>query len=87
MPVAGLTGVLPSGPVYLHLDVDVVDRDELPGLRYPAPDGPGLADVIAAVRVAPGSCDVVAVGLACTWHPGAGGDRVIAGLAEELVAC
>jgi hypothetical protein len=29
---------------------------------------------------------VVAVGLACTWHPGAGGDRVITGLAEELVA-
>ncbi|GAA1280899.1 hypothetical protein GCM10009609_51080 [Pseudonocardia aurantiaca] len=86
VPVAGLPGVLPSGPVYLHLDVDVVDPEELPGLLFPSPDGPGLADVTAAVHAVLHSCDVVAIGLACTWHPGTGGNRVIASLAEELVA-
>jgi arginase len=63
-------GVLPAGPVYLHVDVDVVDPAELPGLRYPAPAGPVLADVAAAVeRVLTGG-DVVAVGIACTWSEG-----------------
>jgi arginase len=63
-----------------------VDPEELPGLLFPTPDGPGLAEVTAAVHAVLEACDVVAVGLACTWHPGAGGDRVIAGLAGDLVA-
>jgi arginase len=31
--------------VYLHLDVDIVDGSDLPGLRFPAPDGPTLSVV------------------------------------------
>ena len=40
--VADLTAAdLPAGPLYVHVDLDVIDAAELPGLRYPAPGGPG----------------------------------------------
>src|SRR6266536_6278275 len=41
---------LPDGPLYLHVDLDVVDPDELPGLLFPAPGGPSLPAVAEAVR-------------------------------------
>jgi arginase len=68
--VAGLSpGLLPGGPLYLHLDLDVVDPAEVGGLRYPAPGGPGLAQVTGALRMIIGTGRVVAVGVACTWRP------------------
>ena len=81
---AGAT--LPRGPVYLHLDVDVVDPRDLPGLLFPVPDGPRLPAVAAVVRQVLASCEVVAIGLACTWKPGSGADRAVADLARELTA-
>ena len=61
---------LPDGPLYLHLDLDVIDSAQLPGLRYPAPGGPGPEQVADALRWLLGTGRVAAVGLACTWHPG-----------------
>ena len=61
---------LPGGPLYVHLDLDVIDPAELPGLRYPAPGGPGPAQVADALRAALGTGRVAAVGIACTWYPG-----------------
>ncbi len=44
---------LPDGPVFLHVDADVVDPGDLPGMRFPAAGGPSLAAVADAVgRVA-----------------------------------
>jgi len=60
---------LPPGPIYLHLDVDVIDAAACPGLRFPAADGPSPDAVVAAVERVLGSGRVVAVGLACTWGP------------------
>ena len=31
---------LPDGPLYVHVDLDVVDGAQLPALRYPTPGGP-----------------------------------------------
>ena len=61
--------VLPDGPLLLHIDLDVVDRAELPGLRFPASAGPSARDVLAAARQVVGTGRVVAVDLACTWDP------------------
>jgi arginase len=70
-PVAELTAeMLPPGPLYLHLDVDVVDSGELPGLRYPAAGGPSLDAVGEALRRVLATGRVAAVGVACTWHAG-----------------
>ncbi|TDC47128.1 arginase family protein [Jiangella ureilytica] len=61
-----------SGPVYLHLDLDVVDGDELPGLLFPVPGGPSASEVGQAVRRVLDTGRVGAVGLGCTWHDGHG---------------
>jgi arginase len=84
VPVDGIDAVLPSAPIYLHLDVDVVDPQDLPGLLFPAPDGPRLAAVAAAVRTVMSTGDVAAVGLACTYRPGSGAHRVLGELAGQL---
>ena len=48
---AALRG-LEDQPVYLHLDVDIIDGAELPGIRYPVSPGPSLGlieDCLAAI--------------------------------------
>jgi len=32
-------------PVYLHLDVDVIDSAQLPGLRFPSGPGPSVTQI------------------------------------------
>ena len=49
-----------------------LDPADVPGLRYPAPGGPGPAEVASALRHLLGTGRVAAVGIACTWHPGCG---------------
>ena len=61
---------LPDGPLLLNLDLDTLDPAVLPGLRYPAADGPGEPDLLRAVRTIIDSGRVAALNLACTWHPG-----------------
>jgi arginase len=69
--VGGLDrAVLPDGPLYLHIDLDVINPAQLAGLRYPAPGGPGPEPVADALRWLLGTGLVAAVGLACTWHAG-----------------
>jgi arginase len=41
---------MPDGPILLHVDVDVIDSDEVPGLRFPAANGPTVSQVVAAAH-------------------------------------
>jgi arginase len=69
--VTGLDpGVLPDRPLYVHVDIDVLDPGAVPGLRYPAPGGASAAQLAAALRILIGTGQVAGIGLACTWHPG-----------------
>jgi arginase len=70
-PVRSVASELPPGPLILHLDLDVIDPAELPGLRFPAPGGPSTVDVLAAAGAVLATGRVVALSLAGTWHPGA----------------
>jgi arginase len=63
--VRGLAGQ----PVYLHLDLDVVDGAELPGLRYPVTPGPGLGLVEECLTAIMATADVAGACVACTWRP------------------
>lgn len=74
----------PTGPVYLHLDVDVIDPLDLPGLLFPVPGGPRIPAVTAAVRELLASGHVVAVGLACTARPE--GAEAVSRLLSDLTA-
>ena len=62
--------LLPPGPLLLHMDLDVVDPADLPGLRFPVPGGPSASAVLAAARRVLDTGRVVATDVACTWHPG-----------------
>jgi arginase len=66
---AALAG-LRSLPVYLHVDVDIMDSTEVPGLRFPAGPGPTLGDVENCLTAVTASANVVAASLACAWLPG-----------------
>ena len=80
---------LPDGPVYLHLDLDVVDSGELPGLLFPAPGGPPASAVGAAVRRLLATGRVAAFGVGCTWrqeHSADAAERVRPHLASALNA-
>jgi arginase len=61
---------LPDGPIYLHLDADVIDSAELPGLLFPVPGGPSASRVGEALRRVFDTGRVVAFGAACTWRAG-----------------
>ena len=76
-------GLLPDGPLLLHVDVDVIDRGELPGLRFPAAGGPSSGETLAAVKRVLASGRVVGLDIACPWHPSSAGDAVIR---RELLA-
>src|SRR5690349_6942197 len=66
---------LPEGELYLHLDMDVVDPEDVPELRYPAPDGPSLDAVLDAAARVITTGRVVAVCVSASWRPGPGVDQ------------
>jgi arginase len=58
----------PSEPIYVHVDIDVVDPTDLPAVNYPSPDGPTADTVRQAVRHLSSSGRVVAASVS-TWNP------------------
>jgi arginase len=79
-------GLLPDGPLYVHVDLDVIDSGALPGLRYPAPDGPAPGQVTDALQTVLSTGRVAALGIACTWHPGNLAARQVAPHLSEALA-
>ncbi|WP_394839509.1 arginase family protein [Pendulispora rubella] len=77
---------LPDGPIYLHLDVDVIDPGDLPGLTFPANDGPSLTAVRSALRRVLATGRTAAVCIACNWHRHRGAGTILRELASELLA-
>lgn len=65
-------GDLPSGPILLHVDVDVVDAGEIAGLRFPVSNGPSAAQLVSSMESLLASGRVVALNLACPWFDPAG---------------
>ncbi|HKA88766.1 MAG TPA: arginase family protein [Haliangiales bacterium] len=74
--------VPPDGDLYVHVDIDVLDPTELAGLRFPAPGGPPLATVVAALRRLSATRRILGVGLALTFDP----DRTSRGQVSAVIA-
>jgi arginase len=69
---------LPPGPLYVHVDVDVVDPEELPAVNYPAPGGPSVAETRRALIHLAATGRVVAFSIS-SWNPALpGADRAAA---------
>lgn len=56
-------------PVYLHLDIDVIDSADLSGARFPSGAGPSLAQIEECLAAASATADLAAAYLACAWLP------------------
>jgi arginase len=76
---------LPPGPLYVHLDVDVVNPDEMPAQNYPAPGGPSLDAVKAALARLVGTGRIAAVSFSL-WNPELPGAARAAAATRELVS-
>ncbi len=69
LDVAAMRGpAIPAGPLYVHVDVDVVDPSEMPAVNYPAPGGPSLDEVRLAIDALIATGRVVALSFSC-WNP------------------
>ncbi|HET7018063.1 MAG TPA: arginase family protein [Streptosporangiaceae bacterium] len=80
--IAEALGPLRDVPVYLHVDLDIVDSAELAGLRVPAGSGPNLALIRECLAGIAATATVVGACLACTWLP----DHVGGESAREAVS-
>lgn len=78
-------GWAPDGPLYVHVDTDVVDPAEMPAMNYPAPGGPGLEAVVEAVGRLHATGRVVAFSVS-SWNPDLPGADVAARATRRIAA-
>jgi arginase len=72
--------------VYLHVDVDIIDGDELPGLRFPTAAGPGLAEIEECLTTIVSTVEPTAACIACAWSPQALGDPATGQVIRRIAA-
>ncbi len=72
-----------NGPLYIHVDLDVVDPSEMPAMNYPSPGGPLLGEVAEAVRSLAATGRVVAFSLS-SWNPALPGADTAADAADLI---
>jgi arginase len=53
----------PDGPIYIHLDLDVLDPNEFAHTTYPTPGGPSIAELNAAMKALLATGRVVGVAI------------------------
>ncbi len=67
--ITAALGRLGPAPVYLHLDIDIIHSDQLPGARFPSGPGPSLAQIEECLAAACATADITAAYIACAWLP------------------
>jgi arginase len=75
----------PPGALHLHVDLDVIDPEEMPAHNYPAPGGPSLRDLQAVLARLTATGQVAAVSFS-TWNPALPGADRAAEAAAALAA-
>jgi arginase len=79
---------LPSGPIWVHFDTDVIDAGEAPAMNYPAKGGPCVEDLQKVFSSLTDAGQIAAVSMS-TWNPEFDQDGrsrgVSIGLLRELI--
>ncbi|WP_010315716.1 arginase family protein [Saccharopolyspora spinosa] len=78
--------ILRDGPLVLHLDLDVINAADLPGMSFPVAGGPSYSAVLDAVRRILATGRVRAFDIACTWHPGEDNGEARSRVLADLLA-
>jgi arginase len=73
-------------PVYLHLDIDVIDGAELLGARFPSGPGPSLTQIGECLAAICATADVVGAYIACAWLPEHAANRTTRETISRLTA-
>jgi arginase len=74
------------GEIYLHVDVDVVDSEDLPGLKFPAGAGPSFSVVEECLAHIVDAVPPIAASISCAWTPDRIGDESTRVAIERLAA-
>lgn len=77
--------VPPSGPLYVHVDGDVVDPPDMPAMNYPAADGPSLQAVRSAMIHLAATERVVSFSIS-SWNPALPGAAIAAEATRTFAA-
>jgi arginase len=86
VPVPEIAAAVPTDrPLYVHVDIDVVDPEEVPAVSYPAPGGPSAEAVAKAVAELAATGNVVAFSLT-TWNPALDGAAISAAAGTRIAA-
>ena len=59
--MAGLVSLKIDGPVYVHIDMDVLDAREAPAFNYPVKGGPSVDETVAACKAFALANSIIAV--------------------------
>ena len=59
---------LPTGPIWVHFDTDVVDESEAPAMNYPTAGGPGVLELGQVFSYLRDTGQIAAVSMS-TWNP------------------
>lgn len=59
---------LPEGPLYVHMDTDIIDPAEAPAMNYPAAGGPSAAKLQTTMQYLNRTENIAAVSVS-TWNP------------------
>ena len=83
-----LNATLPDGPLYIHLDMDIVNPANAPAMNYLAAGGPSAEELQAVMKHLRRTKKIAAVSVA-TWNPKLDEDgqsrRVCMGILDALI--
>jgi len=89
MPIDEVVGqtvaIVGSGPVFLSIDIDVLDPSVAPGTGTPEPGGMGAAELMTAARALASGLDLVGAELVEVIPTAVGSADVTALIADRVV--
>ena len=84
--VTAAAGELPEAPIYVHVDVDVVDPGDMPGMAFPAPDGPRLGAIAEALTALAETGSLCAVSFSATLRADGRGAQAAVAAMNQLAS-